>query len=209
MKNPMHKLRRFFVRSRTFNAAAARASTQVPADDDSDSTRLSGAFIVVLALHIIAVVGVFAFARIKENRKSSAPQVNSTQASVPKNAPAKPPAVKPAPSALKVAAPVVAASIAPANPTVTPHATPKPASAAPSNPAPAETKPAQTAAQKATPAASDHKAMKTYVVRKNETPAKIAREHGCTYDELLKVNNIKDPKKIQVGQVLKLPVKNG
>ena len=205
MKNPMQKLRRFFVRSRTFNASATRAATQAPGDDDSDSTRLSGAFIVVLALHVIAVVGVFAFARIKENRKSSAPPITSTQTSAAK----KPAAVKPAAAAPKAAAPVVAASLAPANPAATTHATPKPASAAQSTPAPAETKPAQATAQKATPSSGDRKAFKNYVVRKNENPAKIARDHGCTYEELLKVNNIKDPKKIQVGQVLKVPVKNG
>ncbi len=209
MKNPMQKLRRFFVRSRTFNASAARAGTQAPADDDSDSTRLSGAFIVVLALHVIAVVGVFAFARIKENRKSNSPQTSSTQTAAPKTPAQKPAAAKPPASAPKPAAPIVAASLAPANPAVTTHATPKPASAAPSTPATTETKPAQATAQKATPAAADHKAFKNYVVRKNENPAKIARDHGCTYEELLKLNSIKDPKKIQVGQVLKVPVKNG
>jgi LysM repeat protein len=204
MKNPMQKLRRFFVRSRTFNASAARAATQAPADDDSDSTRLSGAFIVVLALHVIAVVGVFAFARIKENRKSSSPQTNAPQTSAAK----KPAIVKPATAAQKPAA-AAAASIAPATPAATPHAaTPKPASVASSTPAPSDTKPSQAIAQKTTPAA-EHKTFKNYVVRKNENPAKIAREHGCSYEELLKLNNIKDPKKIQVGQVLKVPVKNG
>ena len=207
MKNPMQKLRRFFVRSRTYNAAA-RTATQVPSDDDGDSTRLSGAFIIVLALHIIAVVGVFAFARIKESRSSkTASQGNPAQTAAPKNATAKPAAAKP--PAVKPPAPVVAASFAPANPTLTPHATPKPATVAQNTPSPAETKPAQTAAQKATPAPTDRKVVKTYLVKKNDSPMKIAREHGCTYEELMKVNNIKDPKKIQVGQLLKLPVKNG
>ena len=252
MKNPMQKLRRFFVRSRTYNAAAAaRAATQVPAEDEDGGTRLSGAFIVVLVLHIIAVVGVFAFARIKEARKENAPQGNSTQTTAPKNVPAKPAAVKPP----------AAASIVAANPTVTPHETPKPAISAhttyivkdketltkiaaafsiavpdlvstnklknqddihagqvltiPSaktalkTPVPTEIKPAQTTAQKITPASAEHKTAKTYVVRKNDSPMKIAREHGCSYEDLMKANNIKDPKKIQVGQVLKLPVKNG
>ncbi|MEO6740907.1 MAG: LysM domain-containing protein [Chthoniobacteraceae bacterium] len=207
MKNPMQKIRRFFVRSRTYNAAA-RTATQMPADDDGDSTRLSGAFIVVLALHIIAVVGVFAFARIKESRSSkTASQGNPTQTAAPKNAPAKPAAAKPAP--VKPAAPIVAASLAPANPTLTPHATPKPATVVQSTPSPAETKPVQTNAQKAALPPADRKTTKTYVVRKNDSPMKIAREHGCTYEELMKVNSIKDPKKIQPGQVLKLPVKNG
>ncbi len=202
MKNPMHKLRRFFVRSRTFNASAARTATQSPADDDSDSTRLSGAFIVVLALHIIAVVGVFAFARIKENRKANAPQTTSTQkTALQKTAPVKPVTVAPKP-----VAPAAAASLTPANPALTTQTTPKPAS---STVAQTETKSAQTAAQKATPSTANQRTFKNYVVRKNENPAKIARENGCTYEELLKLNNIKDPKKIQVGQVLKVPVKNG
>ena len=205
MKNPMQKLRRFFVRSRTFNASAARTATQAPADDDSDSTRLSGAFIVVLALHIIAVVGVFAFARIKENRKNNSPQTSSSQTPAAK----KPVIAKPAAAAPKPPA-ALAASITPATPPATPHAaTPKPASIAPSTPAQSDTKPSLAIAQKATPAAADRKTFKNYVVRKNENPAKIARDHGCTYEELLKLNNIKDPKKIQVGQVLKVPVKNG
>ncbi len=200
MKNPMQKLRRFFVRSRTFNAAAARATTQMPADDDADSTRLSGAFIIVLVLHVIAVVGVFAFARIKESRKINSPQGNTTQTSAPKTTPPKPPVVK-------APAPAPAASIVAANPAVTPHPTPKPASA-PGTPAPTD-KPPQTAAQKTSPTPADKKTPKIYIVRKNETAMKIARDHGCSYEDLLKLNNIKDPKKIQIGQPLKIPVKNG
>ena len=203
MKNPMQKFRRFFVRSRRFNAAAAQTATHTASEDDSDSTRLSGAFIVVLALHIIAVVGVFAFARIKESRKGdAAPQGNPRQTASPKNAPVKPVAVKPV-------APVAAASIAAANPAIAPHATPKPAATAQNTPAPTEAKPAQTNVQKAAAAPADRKATRNYVVRKNDNPVKIAREQGCNYDELMKVNNIKDPKKIQTGQVLTIPVKKG
>ena len=54
----------------------------------------------------------------------------------------------------------------------------------------------------------DKKTPKTYIVKKNDTAVKIARENGCTYEELVKLNNIKDPQKIQLGQVLKLPVKS-
>lgn len=55
---------------------------------------------------------------------------------------------------------------------------------------------------------SDTKTPKTYIVKKNDTAVKIARENRCTYEELVKLNNIKDPKKIQSGQVLKLPPKS-
>jgi LysM repeat protein len=213
----MQKLRRFFVRSRTFNAAAARATTQVPADDDSDSTRLSGAFIIVLVLHVIAVVGVFAFARIKESRKSSSPQANTTQTAAPKNT--LPKSLAPKTPTVRAPAPAPAASLVAANPTVTPHPTPKPATAA-TTPA-ANDKPPQSTDQKTTPTPVNKKAPATadkktpkktpkiYIVRKSETAMKIARDHGCSYEDLLKLNNIKDPKKIQSGQALKIPVKNG
>jgi LysM repeat protein len=98
---------------------------------------------------------------------------------------------------------------------VTPHPTPKPATAA-TTPA-ANDKPPQSTAQKTTPtpvdkkapATADKKTPKIYIVRKSETAMKIARDHGCSYEDLLKLNNIKDPKKIQSGQALKIPVKNG
>ncbi|MEO6785776.1 MAG: LysM peptidoglycan-binding domain-containing protein [Chthoniobacteraceae bacterium] len=252
MKNPIQKLRRFFVRSRTYNAAAAaRASAQASHDDDDGGTRLSGAFIVVLVLHVIAVVGVFAFARIKESRNNGAPQGNSAQAAAPKPAPAKAPAIK-------AAATAATATVAAAHPQqIAQHDAPKtgipaghtthvvkegetlmriatrysvgvselvslnrlknhddihtgqslaiPAKQQQKTPTAAEDKPAQ----KTTPAATPHRTAKTYIVRKGDTPLKIARQHGCSYDELMKVNSIRDPKKIQTGQVLKLPVKNG
>ncbi len=252
----MHKLRRFFVRSRTYKATAAHAATQTSHDEDDGSNRLSGAFLVVLFLHIIAVVGVFAFARIKESRAHNAPPETVAPKTVAKPAAAKPATVKPALTA-------AAATITAANPPqVSSHEAPRiPANGthathivkegetlmkiaiaysvavpdlvstnklksatdihpgqaltistgkqAQKTPAITESKTAQTAAQKATPASADRKAAKTYVVRKDDSPMKIAREHGCTYEELMKLNSIKDPKKIQPGQVLKLPMKNG
>jgi len=250
MKNPMQKLRRFFVRSRTYKATAAQAATHASHDEDDGGNRLSGAFLVVLLLHVIAVVGVFAFARIKENRIHNAPPENPAPKTAAKPAAAKPPV------------PSATTAIAAANPPVAPHDPPKaPASGSHAThivkendtltkiataynvgvpdlisanklknpgdihpgqaltipgvkqqqkiPAATEGKPAQTAAQKNTPAPADRKPVKTYVVRKGDTPLKIAREHGCNYDDLMRVNSIKDPKKIQTGQVLKLPVKNG
>ena len=256
MKNPMHKLRRFFVRTRTYKATAAQAATQTSHDEDDGSNRLSGAFLVVLFLHIIAVVGVFAFARIKESRAHNAPPEASTAKMAAKPAPAKPAAAKPP-------VPAAAATIAAATPPqATSHDSPRtpapvthtthivkegdtltkiafaysvavpdlvssnrlknsadihpgqalaiPGAKQPLKPAATpENKPAQTAAQKNTPAPAERKPLKTYVVQKGDTPMQIAREHGCSYEELMKLNSVKDPKKIQQGQVLKLPVKKG
>jgi LysM repeat protein len=264
-KNPFQAFRRFFVRTRKYSATAARPAAQMEYDDDDNTTRLSGAFIIVLLLHIIAVVGVFAFARIKESRKLATPPDPSTQT---KTTAAKTGAGKPA--AAKQPNAGVATAQVNAKPSVPPtdtlksqqpggyrthivkeHETlikiamaytttvpelvaanklknendiktgqpltiPEPKQTAKA-PVVAESKAPSSASQKGSPAATPKtatpvpakKSAKTYVVRKGDSALKIARDQGCSYEELVKLNNIKDPKKILPGQVLKLPVKNG
>jgi LysM domain len=50
---------------------------------------------------------------------------------------------------------------------------------------------------------------RTYVVKKGDTPVAIARQFGVSVDELLKANNITDPRSLQVGQTLKVPTPPG
>jgi murein DD-endopeptidase MepM/ murein hydrolase activator NlpD len=45
-------------------------------------------------------------------------------------------------------------------------------------------------------------------VKPGDNPEKIAKKFGISVKELLKANNIKDPRKLLVGQKLKIPVKN-
>jgi LysM repeat protein len=63
-------------------------------------------------------------------------------------------------------------------------------------------KPEPGAAAKSAPAAGG---AKTYVVKKGDNPVAIARKLNVSYDELLKVNKIDDPKKLKPDQVLKVP----
>jgi LysM repeat protein len=91
-----------------------------------------------------------------------------------------------------------AAAVAPA-PLVTQTA---PAKAAATKPATA-VKPAVTTT-KAEPAVASSA---TYKVAKGDNPYKIAKKLGVTPQELLKANNIDDPTKLQIGQVLKVPGK--
>jgi LysM repeat protein len=44
-----------------------------------------------------------------------------------------------------------------------------------------------------------------YVVKAGDTPAAIARQFSIRTDELLAANNIDDPRKLQIGQSLKIP----
>jgi len=44
-----------------------------------------------------------------------------------------------------------------------------------------------------------------HVVKKGDTVHSIARAYGMTSEELIKLNKIADPKKLQLGEVLKIP----
>jgi LysM repeat protein len=45
----------------------------------------------------------------------------------------------------------------------------------------------------------------TYTVEKGDNPYSIARKFGVSYQKLIEINQIEDPTKIQIGQILKLP----
>ena len=44
-------------------------------------------------------------------------------------------------------------------------------------------------------------------MQKNDTATSIAKRFGVTVDDLLKLNKVTDPKKLQLGQALKIPTK--
>ena len=109
------------------------------------------------------------------------PTVASTEAPAFRTTPATPaPAV--APKALTPAAPAVT-QVAPAK---------------------APNKAETSAPAKAAPATST---ATTYKVAKGDNPYKIAKHLGVTAQALLEANNITDPTKLQIGQVLKVPRK--
>lgn len=82
----------------------------------------------------------------------------------------------------------------------------KPAAASPAVPA-ATAKPAvPTAPVKSSPAA-EASSGEFYVVVKGDNPYSIAKRLHVSYTDLLAVNHIDDPKKVQIGQKLKIPQK--
>lgn len=48
-------------------------------------------------------------------------------------------------------------------------------------------------------------AKSTYVVQRGDTLARIARAHGTSWSRLARLNNISDPNRIRVGQLIALP----
>jgi LysM repeat protein len=65
-------------------------------------------------------------------------------------------------------------------------------------------KPESAPATKAAPVKS---AVKTHTVKKGDTVTGIAKTHGVSIADLMKLNGIKDPKLLQLGQSLKIPGK--
>lgn len=282
----------------SLKARAATAEESYDEEEDYGSEeepnmKLSHAFMVVLVLHVIAVIGVFAFNSIKAGQTAAAKKpskpaaAESTAAAAPA---AKAPDAAPSKPAvidgwkgrthtvqagdtltaiatankttieaiekengittysmirvgqvLKIPAPAVAKSETPApKPAADPSAATKQAfiaaktdaakpaddvipaepakAAAPqpvalkSVPAPVPAAPQAPAKVSAkapapAPAASDAADSGIYVVAKGDNPYNIAKKLNVSYNELIAVNEIKDPTKIQIGQKLKVPAK--
>lgn len=209
-------------------ASAARAMRGGEDDyyEAEPNMKLSHAFMVVLILHVVAVGGIYAFNQIKVQKKSDlianisskitqaaggtapaspAPVVKTESAPVapapvqrmPSDADEPLPAVvSDAPAVKQVAA--ASASIVP--PPVVAKESVAPAAAKPA-PAKVETKAAAPAAK----TAAQSTAATTYKVEKGDNPYTIAKKLNVNYQELLKVNGIVDPTKLQIGQTLKVP----
>jgi len=87
-------------------------------------------------------------------------------------------------------------------------ATPKPAVEGPKTTATNNTAAATAVPAAATPAADIPPTRTTpglYTVKKGDTLTSIAKTYGLSLDDLSKANKITDPKKLQLGQVLKVP----
>jgi LysM repeat protein len=143
--------------------------------------KLSRALLIVLVLHVVAVAGIIAFNTIKSRQGVFPPPPTTT-------APAK----------------------TEATPTAVANAEP-----APTNPPASLTKPSIIAAKASPTDAPIPKALPVgasesgnfYVVAKGDNPVKIAKKLKVSESELLAINHIDDPRKLQIGQKLIVPAK--
>jgi LysM repeat protein len=61
--------------------------------------------------------------------------------------------------------------------------------------------------EKANPVRSTSESHKVYIVAKGDTPVTIAKKFKVSYDDLIALNHIDDPRKLRVGQKLLIPAK--
>jgi LysM repeat protein len=168
-------------------AAAQRSAAKYAEEDysaDEPNVKLSRAFVVVLLLHVVAVGGIFAFSALKDH------QAGST-------------AGKAEPGSQKLPA-------TPGNASREAGTGDKPVGKT----VPAEV---QKLVDSAHAGAGSSKSLnsgsasegsgeaKIYVVQRGDSPAGIAKKFKVSYADLLRTNNIEDPKKLQIGQKLMIP----
>ncbi len=192
------KLRLNFPKRKIRATAARRASQSEEYEDEEPTMKLSTAFFVVLILHLIAVGGVYAFESMKAHHPASLEDPKAASAKSAKGDATAPDSetsavATPDGSATAPAVPAASKTIA----ATTKTAASKPADAAKT----ADSKPASSTA-----GPKDSGIIHTVV--KGESPVAIAHKLGVSYDDLLKLNHIDDPKKLQIGQKLHVPLKS-
>lgn len=241
-------------RIRPLKAKAAATDAEFESYGAEPNMKLSHAFMVVLALHVIAVGGLFAFNKVKaghskvsqklqtevaagqeavmkEESKPVIPEpvheaahevVHEVKQEVAKVADALPqpklkePVVAPAPA--KKIVPIAPALTAAQKAFLATKATPTATAAAPAiSPSGAVAAVANIASSTAavptvesvpeTVSTASVAAME-YTIVKGDNPYKIAKRFHVPYDQLIKFNNITDPRKIQIGQKIRIPKKS-
>lgn len=174
------------LKRKKLNATAARRRTLgLPDGMDYEemaepNMKLSRALLIVLLLHIVAVAGIIAFNTMKTREAASPGSLETT--ALPN---------EPSTSPLPVTEPVAAA----------PNDITKVAVRT-------ETNAPEKAAEHPKPSPKSSGVVdsgKTYVVVKGDNPVTIARHLHVNYDALLELNQIDDPRKLQIGQKLHLP----
>jgi LysM repeat protein len=190
-------------RHRKLWAATARRSSAASAGMDFDemqepNMKLSRALLIVLLLHVVAVSGIIAFNAIKSREKSFPPAIsattdNKTSGTSNKLAHDQIPGARTAATPKETVARDEVKPVKPAKPLESP-------SKLSSKDEHAETH------SSAKPAASKPVVSgKTYIVKKGDNPVTIAKKLKVSYDDLIALNHIENPRKLRVGQKLLIP----
>jgi LysM repeat protein len=167
---------------------AAGASAELDYEEMEPNMKLSRALLIVLLLHVVAVSGIIAFNAIKTRQSSFVPAALENAENN---------------------------STVPLGSTISSDASsPRSAAAQKENVARDE---ARTSGLLSKPPAKDEHAKSTghgkvptasgkvYTVGKGDKPVTIAKKLKVSYDDLMALNHIEDPRKLQIGQKLLIP----
>jgi LysM repeat protein len=217
-------------------AAAPRAAGRYSDDEyavEEPNVKLSRAFVVVLLLHVVAVGGIFAFSALKDHQQTNgSPKTDGTRqvengsafVSKPNSkesiAPGGTYKVRAGDTLAGIAAQFgltahdleqanglrLGAPLAPGRELIIPEKSP-----AKSMPLDVQklldSKENKNASNQNSTSRGGTELEKYYVIQRGDTPASIAKKLRVNSADLLKVNNIDDPRKLQIGQRLQIPSK--
>ena len=176
------KIPRLLKRKKTLSATARRTSAAAAGMEfdgiPEPNMKLSRALLIVLLLHVVAVSGIIAFNAIKTRERAFVPPISTET----KNEPAETEQTANHASADK-------AGVTAAQQENDRQHEPKPSH----SPVRDE--------QAKMPSSSG----KTYVVKKGDNPVGIAKQLKVSYNDLIALNHIEDPRKLQIGQKLLVP----
>jgi LysM repeat protein len=165
-------------------AAAKYAEEDYSAEEPN--VKLSRAFVVVLLLHVVAVGGIFAFSALKDHQSgSTAGKAEPTNQKLPAT---QGNAARESGTADKSGGKTVPADVQKL--VDTSHATAGSGAKTQNNGIAQE---------------GAGESAKVYVVQRGDSPAGIAKKFKVSYADLLRTNNIEDPKRLQIGQKLVIP----
>jgi len=176
------KIPRLFNPKKMLTATARRASAASAGMDfegiPEPNMKLSRALLIVLLLHVVAVSGIIAFNAIKTRERAFVPPTSAETENKPADTP----------------------------PTTNHESTDKTRVA----PAQKEKDRQHDAKSSHSPAKDEQeKAVspsgKTYIVKKGDNPVAIAKRLKVSYNDLMSLNHIDDPRKLQIGQKLLVP----
>ena len=178
------KIPRLFNPKKMLAATARRASAASAGMDfegiPEPNMKLSRALLIVLLLHVVAVSGIIAFNAIKTRERAFLPPTSTETEN------------KPADTAGAVNhADTANARVAAAQKENDRQHDPKPSHS-----------PAKDAEAKTLSSSG-----KTYVVKKGDNPVAIAKKLKVSYSDLMALNHLDDPRKLQIGQKLLIPKK--
>src|SRR6266436_5890900 len=167
-------------------AATARRASAASAGMEFDgipepNMKLSRALLIVLLLHVVAVSGIIAFNAIKTRERSFVPAIPATTENR---------------TAGTTGTPVHTDSAKPRDGVARKESASR-------NDAKPSHSPSKDEHAKAPPSSG-----KTYIVKKGDNPVTIAKRLKVSYDDLLALNHIEDPHKLQIGQKLLIPTTN-
>ena len=182
------KIPRLLTRKKLRAATARRAVSGSAGMDYGEMSepnmKLSRALLIVLLLHVVAVSGIIAFNAIKTRQSSFAPQ---PLANSENNL-----AAKSVGSTINSDASNPRLVVVPRNEVKTSHSLSKPI---------AKDEHGKSSEDERSPASSG----KVYTVVKGDNPVTIAKKLKVSYGDLLGLNQIEDPRKLQIGQKLLIP----